>query len=66
MMGMIVPGQAVFLFCIYMMQAGHQSMTLLFIFLYMICSMLQGQGAHQFFSQKGLWNGQKFVNGSKM
>ena len=39
MMAMIVPGQAVFLFCIYMMQGGHQSMTALFISLYMMCSV---------------------------
>jgi len=41
MMCMIVPGQAVFLWCIYMMKGGHQSMTALFVSLYMFSSLLQ-------------------------
>ena len=52
MMAMIVPGQAVFLFCIHMMQGGHQSMTALFISLYMMCSV----GVSNFFQTWHLIN----------
>ena len=41
MMCMIVPGQAVFLWSIYLMKGGHITMTTLFVTLYMACSLLQ-------------------------
>ena len=38
---MVIPGSALFLFVIALLQAGHTTLTLLFFIGYLICALLQ-------------------------